>query len=101
VDRRRGARAPAGAAGWKAEAILRPGVLVQIINVGRFGILLESPAALKPGRRAELQLIADEGNWRPVIAGQINRCRVVGVNPMRFESVIDCDVELPGARVSG
>ena len=75
-------------AGWQAEAVLRPGLLVRIVNISATGVLLESPARLRPGRRAELQLTAGDGETRPLCAGRITRCAVVGISPMVFRGAV-------------
>lgn len=75
-------------AGWQAEAVLRPGLLVRIVNISATGVLLESPARLRPGRRAELQLTARDSSARPLCSGRITRCTVVGVSPMVFRGAV-------------
>jgi hypothetical protein len=87
-EKRRAGRVGAEDAGWLAEAVLRPGLLVHIVNISASGVLLESPARLRPGRRAELQLTARDGDARPLCVGRITRCAVVGVSPMVFRGAV-------------
>ena len=87
-------------AGWQAEAVLRPGLLVRIVNISATGVLLESPARLRPGRRAELQLTARDGDARPLCCGRITRCAVVGISPMVFRGAVDFEQPLTCASAS-
>jgi hypothetical protein len=84
----------AGQAGWQEEAILRPGLAVRIVNISASGVLLESPARLRPGRRAEMQLTASSGNARPLCAGRITRCAVTGISPMVFQGAVAFEHQL-------
>jgi hypothetical protein len=95
AERRQATRVVADAAGWKVDAVLRPGVLVRILNISPHGVLLESTARLRPGRRAEMQLTAAEGEQRPHCIGRITRCLVVGVSPLVFQCAIAFDGPLP------
>jgi hypothetical protein len=96
AERRRGRRVEADAGGWKADAVLRPGLLVRIVNISPHGVLLESTARLRPGRRAEMQLTAIEGEERPYCFGRITRCSVVSVSPLVFRGAIVFDGPPPG-----
>jgi len=78
---------------WKAEAVLRPGVLVRLVNIGPHGALLESSTRLRPGRRAELQLCAQGSNLRTVVVGRIARCQVAGLAPLSFRGAVVFDSE--------
>jgi hypothetical protein len=84
AERRQVRRVRAEEAGWHEEAVLRPGLLVRIVNISAGGVLLESPARLRPGRRAELQLTSSAGDVRPLCVGRITRCAVTGISPMVF-----------------
>ena len=88
AERRQLGRVSAEEAGWQAEAVLRPGLLVRIVNISAIGVLLESPARLRPGRRAELQLTSSAGDVRPLCAGRITRCAVTGISPMVFRGAV-------------
>jgi len=74
---------------WKAEAVLRPGVLVTVIDVAPHGVRVASPARLRPGRRAEIQFTAHDTDERCLVAGQVGRCRVTHLAPLCFEGVIE------------
>jgi hypothetical protein len=95
-DRRRARRGGPGGAGWKAEAVLRPGLLVRVINIGPYGALVESQARLRPGRLAELQLIAADADVRQLVPGRIERCEVVRLEPLLFQGAIAFERALPG-----
>jgi hypothetical protein len=100
AERRRERRVRAEEAGWQEEALLRPGLAVLIVNISATGVLLESPARLRPGRRAELQLTASAGDARPLCAGLITRCSVIGISPMVFRGALAFERPLR-SRVSG
>ena len=88
AERRQVRRVRAEEAGWQEEAVLRPGLLVRIVNISGSGVLLESPARLRPGRRAELQLTSSAGDVRPLCVGRITRCAVTGISPMVFRGAV-------------
>lgn len=88
TERRRGPRVPPDESPWRAEAVLRPGLLVRVINIGPRGVLVESPARLRPGRRAELQLAALDSDGRRVFTGRVERCQVVRLEPLCFHGAI-------------
>lgn len=103
-ERRRAARVSPDASPWKAEAVLRPGLQVRLINVGPLGALVESPARLRPGRRAELQLLAAASDLRHTVSGRIERCQVIRLSPLCFRGAIEfdpgtCPDEVVGVRV--
>jgi len=95
IERRRQRRRAAEESGWKGDAVLRPGLLVHVVDISQDGVLLESPARLRPGRRAELQLTTLEGDSHPIILGRITRCAVVGVSPIVFRGAMVFDDQLP------
>jgi hypothetical protein len=80
---------------WTRLALLRPGQEVSLINVSHGGVLVESHARLLPGTRTELQL---SGLRRESVRGYIDRCRVVGLDPVRFEGAIVFDQALEWRR---
>lgn len=88
VERRRGPRVPSDQSPWRSDAVLRPGLVVRVINIGPRGVLVESAARLRPGRRAELQLLALDSDGRRIVAGRIERCQVVGLEPLCFQGAI-------------
>ena len=88
-DRRRSPRQPPEHAGWRPDAILRPGLPVLIVNVGPRGALLIGDARMRPGYRTELQLCTLDSDDKRAVLGRIARCRVVALNPLRFEGAIE------------
>jgi hypothetical protein len=58
---------------------------VRLLNVSRGGALVESATRMMPGTRTELQLA---GVPRQIIRGRIDRCRVAGLDPVRYEGAI-------------
>lgn len=85
TERRARLRVPPQQIAWPRAALLRPGQRILIVNVSAGGVLVESANCLKPGARAELQL---PGSARCVVRGRIDRCRVIGINPMTYEAAI-------------
>lgn len=94
-DRRRAGRRPPDVAGWSGDAVLRPGLIVRIVNIGPFGALVESRARLQPGRTAELQLMAVDTEQKEVVAGRIERCQVIGLKPLSFRGAIAFERVVP------
>ncbi|MEZ5285499.1 MAG: hypothetical protein R2712_11990 [Vicinamibacterales bacterium] len=94
ADRRAGTRVHADTWCWRADAVLRPGVLVRVINIGPCGVLVESPARLRPGHRAELQLTAQDGDRRHLLVGRVARCQVLRLAPLCFRGAIAFDLDL-------
>jgi hypothetical protein len=90
-DRRGERRHSSEHTGWKAEAVLRPGLLVRILNINSRGVLVQSPGRLRPGRTVELQLAELDGDRRPVVAGRVGRCRVAHLDPLLFHGVVVFD----------
>ena len=88
LERRRGSRVAPEHTAWSRVAILRPGQDVAIIDLGPGGALVESSLLMKPGARTELQLL---GPSRCVLAGRIDRCRVVAIDPLRYEGAVVFD----------
>jgi hypothetical protein len=93
-DRRRAVRARPDHAGWRHEAVLRPGLPVRIVNIGPYGALVECQARLRPGRAAELQLMAHTTERKHVVPGKVERCQVVALEPLSFRGAIAFDVVL-------
>jgi hypothetical protein len=88
VDRRRGQRGAPDHSGWSGEAVLRPGLRVRILNIGPFGALVECQARLRPGRRAELQLLPAGSEQKQVVSGRVERCEVITLQPLSFHGAI-------------
>ena len=88
LERRRGSRVAPEHTPWARAAILRPDQEVAIIDLSPGGALIESSLRMKPGARAELQLL---GPSRWVLRGRIDRCRVVAIEPLQYEGAIIFD----------
>ena len=99
-DRRRGPRDAPDLAGWRPDAILRPGLPIRIVNIGPYGALVECATRLRPGRRAELQLIT-AAERKQVIAGRIERCQIVDLRPLNFRGAIAFETVLPPDGLAG
>jgi hypothetical protein len=77
---------------WQAVALLRPGLEVIVLDVSRWGALLESDARMLPGSRAELQLF---GELRRLVRGRIVRCFVASLSPLRYRGAVAFEEALP------
>jgi hypothetical protein len=64
---------------------MRPGQEIVLINISAGGALIQSSNHMKPGARTELQLLA---RVRHVVSGRIDRCRVVSLDPLRYEGAV-------------
>ena len=95
LDRRRALRRTPAVAGWSGDAVLRPGLIVRIINIGPFGALVESAARLRPGRIAELQLAAAGTDRKQVVPGRVARCHVITLQPLVFHGAIAFERSVP------
>ena len=62
-----------------------------MVNLSAGGALVESPTRLAPGARTELHLF---GSPRCSVAGRVERCRVLRLEPLRYEGAIAFDVLL-------
>jgi hypothetical protein len=69
VDRRFGQPAIAG-----AQAILRPGYSVSLVDLSAGGALIEGPRPLRPGTHVHLQIVAN--NRRLGLGARVLRCAV-------------------------
>lgn len=98
VERRRDARIAPSGTSWRADAVLRPGVSVVLVNISSCGALVESGARLRPGARTELQLAGSTA--RRTIRGRLERCYVAGLDPLRYRGVVvfDAAEHLSGVR---
>lgn len=88
-DRRRDHRITPATTSWRAEAVLRPGQSVRLLNISRCGALVESTSRLRPGARTELQLAGLTG--RRTIRGRLERCHVAALDPLCYHGVIVFD----------
>ena len=86
VDRRRECRCPGGGARWRSHALLRPGQPVTLLNISSRAALMESAARLRPGAHTEVQLAGAQA--RTCIAGRLDRCHVVALEPIRYRGVL-------------
>ena len=92
-ERRTARRARPEDGGWHPAAVLRPGLRVQVLDLGAGGARVASPRRLKPGARAELRLA---GAAPRALSGHISRCRVTHLRPLLFEGVVVFDELLDG-----
>ena len=100
VERRRERRLAAGGPRYDAGAVLRPGQAVVLINISSRGALVESGSRLRPGARTELHLCG--GGTRARVAGRVERCQVVRLDPVRYHGAIVFDEGVDiGAGVEG
>ena len=98
ADRRRGRRETPTLCGWSGEAVLRPGLLVRIVNIGPFGALVECRARLRPGCPAELQLVPAGTERKQVVPGRVARCEVVALQPLNYRGAIAFETVLGTVR---
>ncbi|MGE0041635.1 MAG: PilZ domain-containing protein [Vicinamibacterales bacterium] len=73
--------------------MIRPGRLVELVNLSSGGACVRGAARLLPGRRAELQLTG--GGGRRTMTGLVVRCAVCGLEPLEYEGAIRFDAEQP------
>jgi len=74
--------------------LLRPGQAVMVAALSANSVTVKSLRRMKPGARTELQLIEQ----RRILRGEIDRCRVIGLEPICYEAIFSFDqsVEMPG-----
>jgi hypothetical protein len=101
LDRRRAVRAEPGDTPWQAAAVVRPGLVVRVLNISAHGALVESSGRLRPGRTAELQLTTVEGDDRVVARGLVGRCRVARLAPLCYQGAIAFETPLAEIRAGG
>jgi hypothetical protein len=109
LDRRAEQRVAAHHVRWRANAVLRPGQPVVVLNITSRAALVESDARLRPGAHTELQLLgtpstqsspqADSvslraGSDRTTIRGHLDRCHVAALEPLRYRGVLIFDQRL-------
>ena len=92
-DRRRAARCPAAHFGFATPAVLRPGVLVAVVELSAGGALVESSAPVRPGAITELGLDGIDGRRRAVRA-RVVRCWVTTLDPLRYRCAVTFDQSL-------
>ena len=69
-----------------ANAVLRPGQTVLLVEISSRAALVESDARLRPGAHTELQ-VAIQGR-RTSIKGHLDRCHVSALEPLRYRGVL-------------
>jgi hypothetical protein len=89
VERRTAPRVAPAQTRWLANAVLRPGMPVVLVNISRRGALVESGARLRPGAQTELQLAG--ASARTSVRGRVDRCHVTGLDPLRYCGAIVFD----------
>jgi len=92
LERRRERRHAGASARWQANAVLRPGQLVTIVNITSRAALVESEARLRPGASTELQLAGV--STRASVKGRLDRCCVTALDPLRYRAVVVFETHL-------
>jgi len=67
--------------------LLRPGQAVMVTALSANSVTVKSPRRMKPGARTDLQLIEQ----RRILRGEIDRCRVIGLEPICYEAIFSFD----------
>lgn len=88
-DRRAEPRTRPVDAGWRSAGTLRPGHEIVLIDIAARGLLIETAARVLPNARVEVQLGRSETRCRT--SGQVRRCRVVALRPLRYQAAIALD----------
>jgi hypothetical protein len=78
MDRRLHPRV-SGASVRQIAARVRPGRTVSVLDVSRFGALVEAPAPLRPGARIDVHLA--DGLSQAALTALVTRCRVCAIDP--------------------
>lgn len=86
-DRRRARRVAPAAFGVAAQAVIRPGVDVALVDISPDGALIESTGPIRPGARTDLALDAASGARR-LLAVEVLRCWVHALTPLLFRSAL-------------
>ena len=89
ADRRRCERHLSASTGWQANAVVRPGQDVILVNIGCYGVLVESSGRLRPGLRTEIHLSGPTA--KNAVRGRIDRSEVAGLDPIRYRTAIAFD----------
>lgn len=90
-DRRAQPRLGAEVLGLDVDASLTQGIHVRVLNVSNGGALVELQEWIRPGTRSALRLSRHAANGtadRMVAAGQIVRCWVDRLAPLRYRAAI-------------
>lgn len=92
LDRRTAPRVRPEPAGYHAQAILRPGHSVDVLNLARGGALVQCGSRLRPGAPTVLQVY--RGRARLSLRGIISRCRVSQIAPLVYEAALQFDAQM-------
>jgi hypothetical protein len=74
--------------------LLRPGQAVMVAARSTNSVTIKSPRRMKPGARTDLQLIEQ----RRILRGEIDRCRVIGLEPICYEAIFSFDQSVEMSR---
>lgn len=100
TERRHEGRVAGGGPRFGVGAVLRPGHAVVLVNISSRAALVESGARLRPGAHTELHLSG--AGTRARVKARIDRCCVVGLDPVRYHGVVMFDERVDiGAGVEG
>jgi hypothetical protein len=86
MERRSERRRSGGGGKWQADAVLRPGQPITLLNVCSRAALVESGARLRPGAQTELQVVG--AGTRTGIRVRLDRCYVAALDPIRYRGVV-------------
>lgn len=92
-ERRRERRHDGSGRHWQADAVIRPGQPVRVLNISTRAALVESASRLRPGAHTELQLRAP-GRGRVSVRARLDRCHVATLEPLRYRGVLVFDERL-------
>jgi hypothetical protein len=92
LERRAAPRRSAAAYGLEYQGQLRPGTPIRVVNLSACGALVESTLPCRPGSTTELQLESPDGRRRRA-AGEVLRCWVASLSPLRFRSAVSFTAE--------
>lgn len=104
ADRRSEPRMSAEVLGLDSEARLSLGLHGRLINVSNGGALLELQEWIRPGTRTELRLFKPVANKEPekiTAFGQVARCWVHRLSPLRYRAAMVFEAASPVASVPG
>jgi hypothetical protein len=82
-ERRHESRAAGAGHQFGADAVLRPGHEVVVVNISRRGALVDSGSRLRPGAHGRVR-----------VEGRLDRCQVVRLDPVRYRGVVVFDDDL-------
>lgn len=91
-ERRTEERRSASSVRCRADAVLRPGQPVVVLNINSRAAMVESDVRLRPGAITELQLVHSGG--RMSIKGRLDRCYVSALEPLRYRGLLVFEQQL-------